>query len=79
MRVDFRRASTGQPDEEDEERADWIEISARGLARAYGDSEPEYSIADVIPEDILAERTSASIEQARRELARGEVRREWVE
>ena len=31
------------------ERADWIELSKRGLARAYGGSEPEYSIADVVP------------------------------
>lgn len=31
------------------ERAGWIGLSARGLARAYGDSEPEYSVADVIP------------------------------
>jgi len=31
------------------ERAGWIDLSARGLARAYGDSEPDYSIADIIP------------------------------
>jgi hypothetical protein len=31
------------------ERAGWLDLSARGLARAYGDSEPEYSIADVVP------------------------------
>lgn len=31
--------------EPDKERAGWIDLSARGLARAYGDSEPEYSIA----------------------------------
>jgi hypothetical protein len=31
------------------ERAGWIDLGARGLARAYGDSEPEYSIADIIP------------------------------
>jgi len=31
------------------ERAGWIDLSARGLARAYGDSEPEYSVADVLP------------------------------
>jgi hypothetical protein len=31
------------------ERAGWGDLSARGLARAYGDSEPEYSIADVLP------------------------------
>jgi hypothetical protein len=33
----------------EKERAEWINLSARGLARAYGDSEPEYSIADLIP------------------------------
>jgi len=33
----------------DRERAGWTEFSTRGLARAYGDSEPEYSIADVVP------------------------------
>ena len=31
------------------ERAGWIDLSARGLARAYGDSEPEYSAADILP------------------------------
>lgn len=33
----------------DSERAGWIDLSRRGLTRAYGDSEPEYSIADVLP------------------------------
>jgi hypothetical protein len=33
----------------EKERAGWLDLSARGLARAYGDSEPEYSIADVLP------------------------------
>ena len=33
----------------EKERAGWSDLSARGLARAYGDSEPEYSIADVLP------------------------------
>lgn len=33
----------------DRERAGWVDLSSRGLARAYGDSEPEYSIDDVIP------------------------------
>jgi hypothetical protein len=31
------------------EKAGWFALSARGLARAYGDSEPEYSLADVLP------------------------------
>jgi hypothetical protein len=30
-----------------EERAGWIDLGARGLARAYGESEPEYSTADL--------------------------------
>lgn len=28
------------------ERIGWSDLSARGLARAYGDSEPEYSIGE---------------------------------
>jgi hypothetical protein len=38
-----------EPDSQDPDRAGWIDLSAQGLARAYGDSEPEYSSADVIP------------------------------
>jgi len=38
-----------EPDSQDPERVGWIDLSAQGLARAYGDSELEYSIADVIP------------------------------
>ena len=38
-----------EPVQPENDRAGWIELSARGLARAYGDSEPEYSIADVLP------------------------------
>jgi hypothetical protein len=33
----------------DPERSGWSDLSARGLARAYGDSEPEYSNADLLP------------------------------
>ena len=33
----------------DQERAGWFDLSTRGLARAYGDSEPEYSSADILP------------------------------
>jgi hypothetical protein len=29
------------------ERADWGTLSTRGLARAYSDSEPEYTEADI--------------------------------
>jgi len=38
-----------EPAISEQDRAGWLALSARGLARAYGDSEPEYSIADVIP------------------------------
>jgi hypothetical protein len=33
----------------DHERVGWFALSARGLARAYGDSEPEYSANDLLP------------------------------
>ena len=29
------------------ERAEWAAMSAEGLARAYSDNEPEYSMADI--------------------------------
>ena len=29
---------------EDEEREDWLRLSMQGLAAAYGDDEPEYTI-----------------------------------
>ena len=29
------------------ERASWAALSARSLARAYGDDEPEYTVADL--------------------------------
>jgi hypothetical protein len=38
-----------EPAQQEIKRAGWAELSARGLARAYGDSEPEYSITDVLP------------------------------
>ena len=38
-----------EPDAQDPARAGWIDLSAQGLARAYGDSEPEYLTADLIP------------------------------
>ena len=28
--------------------ADWRQLSAEGLARAFGDNEPEYSAADIV-------------------------------
>jgi hypothetical protein len=33
----------------EEERAEWTALSVRALAQAYGDSEPEYSMADIFP------------------------------
>lgn len=33
----------------DDERAEWAALSARSLARAYGEDEPEYSLADLKP------------------------------
>lgn len=31
------------------EQGGWTALSAAGLARAYGDDEPEYSVADLRP------------------------------
>ena len=31
------------------ERAEWTALAAHGLARAYGDHEPEYTVADLKP------------------------------
>ena len=33
----------------DQERADWLVLSAEGLERAYGDDEPDYSAAEILP------------------------------
>jgi hypothetical protein len=38
-----------EPAQPETDRTAWIDLSKRALARAYGDSEPEYSIADVLP------------------------------
>ncbi len=35
--------------EHDRERLEWAALGGQGLARAYGDAEPEYSVADLIP------------------------------
>ena len=32
---------------QDDERQDWLRLSAQQLARAYGDNEPEYTEADL--------------------------------
>ncbi|MHB0980484.1 MAG: hypothetical protein ACYC5Q_10535 [Thermoleophilia bacterium] len=39
------------PSEHDRERerASWAALSAQSLARAYGDDEPEYTVADLRP------------------------------
>ena len=33
----------------DTERSSWAELSAQSLARAYGDTEPEYTLNDLQP------------------------------
>jgi len=35
--------------EPDSERAEWAALSAESLARAYGDDEPDYTLADLRP------------------------------
>jgi hypothetical protein len=35
--------------ENDSERDQWSALSAQGLSGAYGDDEPEYTLADVRP------------------------------
>jgi hypothetical protein len=37
------------PETIDPEMAAWAEVAASGLARAYGEVEPEYSSADIVP------------------------------
>ena len=34
----------------DDERSEWAALGAQNLARAYGDAEPEYTIADIKPQ-----------------------------
>jgi len=34
----------------DAERSEWATLGAQGLARAYGDDEPEYTTADLKPQ-----------------------------
>lgn len=36
---------------DDAERADWYALSKAGLARAYGDDEPDYPISLIRPRD----------------------------
>jgi hypothetical protein len=40
------------PDENGDERADWIAIARKALARAYGEDEPDY------PSDLIREKPS---------------------
>jgi hypothetical protein len=35
------------PSETDDERDDWLRLSANSLETAYGDDEPEYTLADL--------------------------------
>lgn len=35
--------------EHDSERTEWAALSTESLARAYGDDEPEYTLADLQP------------------------------
>ncbi len=37
------------PDVMENERTQWAAVAADGLARAYGDQEPDYSPADIVP------------------------------
>ncbi|RLT41496.1 MAG: hypothetical protein DWI57_06900 [Chloroflexi bacterium] len=39
--------SSSTPDEELAEREDWLALSAAGLAEAYGDDEPVYTLAHI--------------------------------
>lgn len=42
-------AVTVLPAPADWDRAQWSRVAAEGLARAYGDDEPEYTSADIKP------------------------------
>ncbi|MEX0703706.1 MAG: hypothetical protein WD069_16535 [Planctomycetales bacterium] len=46
---DARLMVTVLSPETDAEFAEWAEAAAKGLARAYGNDEPDYSAADVKP------------------------------
>ena len=37
------------PCRDDAEREDWARLAVEGLARAYGDDEPDYFSADILP------------------------------
>ena len=42
-------APDASEDDRERERASWAALSAAGLAPAYGDDEPEYTVADLRP------------------------------
>lgn len=46
LSVTVHAPTTSEHDREPERRS-WEDISARSLARAYGDDEPEYTVADL--------------------------------
>ena len=37
------------PSAGDQSLSNWTQLSANGLARAYGENEPEYSASDLLP------------------------------
>jgi hypothetical protein len=37
------------PNSSENDRAEWADVAADGLARVYGNDEPEYSAADIVP------------------------------
>jgi hypothetical protein len=37
------------PTQAEQEKVDWSRVASLGLARAYGDDEPEYTLKDVKP------------------------------
>jgi hypothetical protein len=37
------------PESSEDERAAWAVLAVEGLARAYGDNEPDYSTSDIVP------------------------------
>ena len=37
------------PADQDQERQAWLTLSAKGLASAYGENEPDYSDAEILP------------------------------
>lgn len=44
LQQDAKLLVTVLPGESNDEREDWLGLSAQGLEKAYGDDEPEYSL-----------------------------------